>query len=779
MEDIGTAELNGAEGSASRPGPTGTAVRGRLLWYHDDPFVRPPAQCRTHVRDGLLVCADGRITYSGPYDAARVPPGYRLTRYDDRHLIIPGFVDTHVHSTQTNIIAAHGAKLIEWLERYIYPEELRFSDRTPQDRAYTDEIAKLFCDELLRNGTTTALVHCATHSYSVESLFREAAGRRMRIAAGKVLMDRGERIPEDLLDPDVGTAMRQTEQLISDWHERTDNRLVYAITPRFAVVCSDDMLREAGRLWARYRRRGVLMQTHIAENPDEVYKVRELFPDRRDYLDVYEHYGLTDAGAVLAHGVYLSDDEMDRCHARQAALSHCPTSNLFLGSGRFNLRAAKLPHRPLRVGLGTDVGGGTSHSLLTTMNEAYKVAALGDYTQVTAEQLFYLATLGGATAMGLQDAVGTLEAGSEADFVVLDLEATPILAKRTERHRDDIGELLFSLAMLGDDRMVRASYVDGRLAYERRPEKEKESKSEYDQVRCTSYDWAAESWRPSVAVGGRSKGVPVIDAYAGGLHCVFRDEGGNLRSAVYDGRSWSVPATLPRPFVASSPTIAAFDGSLHVFSTESGRGEGLPVGHRSFRREDGAPGEGRWHYHGALPKAATRRPPAAAAYDGRLRVFFVDTDRWLWWMSRGTEESGDAAWTDPERLWQMDGKDASLTAAPYAGHLYVLYNSAGLSAPVKCVRYGPPAEGEPATWHGYQEIPHTHGSFQPGVTPYNGLLYACGHGVNARPKVWSTARGTESPAWGPLRPLPGTYSAGQPRMTAFHGDLYCVYTGKD
>ena len=320
-------------------------------------------------------------------------------------------------------------------------------------------MASVFCDELLRNGTTTALVFCAVYPQSVDALFAEAERRGMRIAAGKVLMDRNA--PEALRD----TAQRgydESKALIARWHGR--GRSHYAITPRFAGTSTPAQLDAAGTLWREHP--DVLVHTHIAENRREIEWTAQLFPQRKNYLDIYDHHGLIGRRAVLAHGIHLGEEELCRCHESGTALAHCPTSNLFLGSGLFRVGDVKDPRRPVQVGLGTDIGGGTSFSLLATMGAAYEVAQLNGRT-LSAVEAFFLATLGGARALALDDRIGAIAPGREADLVVLDPAATPLLKLRNAR-AESIEDQLFALMMLGDDRAVRATYVAGTRAYQRR-----------------------------------------------------------------------------------------------------------------------------------------------------------------------------------------------------------------------------------------------------------------------------------------------------------------------
>ncbi|UNO40802.1 guanine deaminase [Streptomyces sp. MST-110588] len=431
-----------------------SAVRGPLLRFRDDPFRTGPEEALAYESDGLLICEDGRITAVGDHTSlrGRLPAGTEPVHYPD-HLISAGFVDTHTHYVQSGMVATFASEMSDWLGHHTFAEERRFGD-TP----YARRVAASFCEELLRNGTTTALTFAAVFPGSADALFEEASARNLRIAAGKVLMDRNA--PDDLLD----TAQRGYEEskaLIERWHGKGRN--LYAVTPRFAPSSTPEQLEAAGALWREHP--GTLLHTHVSEQADEIPWVRSLFPGRRGYLDVYGHYGLLGPGAVLAHGVHLTPDERDRCARTGTALAHCPSSNLFLGSGLFRLADAKERTDPLKVGLGTDIGAGTSFSLLRTMNEAHKVARLTGYP-LDGVRAFHLATRGGAQAMGLQDRIGSLEPGHEADFVVLDPKATPLLSRRASRAQG-VEDLLFALALLGDDRAVRATYVAGRLAHDR------------------------------------------------------------------------------------------------------------------------------------------------------------------------------------------------------------------------------------------------------------------------------------------------------------------------
>lgn len=440
---------------SSQPVSQTTTVRGALISCHDDPFLTDPASAFGYEPDGLVICRDGLIVAVGPFATvkAQLPPDAIIDDYRGC-LIAPGFIDTHIHYVQTGIIGSQGKQLLDWLERYTFVAEQAFGD--PQVAATT---AKVFCNELLRNGTTSALVFCSVHPGSVDALFEEAARHNLRLIAGKVLMDRNA--PHALLDT-AQSGYDQSKALIARWHGR--GRALYAITPRFAGSCTPAQMELAGALWREHP--DVFMQSHIAENHKEIAWVRELYPERRDYFDVYEHYGLTGRRSLYAHGIYLDESELCRCHESGTALAHCPTSNTFLGSGLFRMRTVRDPRRPVEVGLGTDIGAGTSFSLVATMGEAYKISQLAGQP-INAVETFYLATLGGARALALDDRLGSLAAGREADLVVLDPNATPLLAFRSQRVHS-IEEQLAVLMTLGDDRAVRATYVAGQCAHKKR-----------------------------------------------------------------------------------------------------------------------------------------------------------------------------------------------------------------------------------------------------------------------------------------------------------------------
>ncbi|MDJ0958847.1 MAG: guanine deaminase, partial [Arenicellales bacterium] len=364
---------------------------------------------------------------------------------------IPGFIDCHVHYPQTEIIGAYGEQLIDWLTKYAFVAEQKFDDD-----AYAADAARIFLRECLRAGTTTASVFCTVFANSVDAFFKESEKLNMRNIAGKVLMD--QNAPEELTDtPQSG--YDQTKKLIERWHGR--GRQLYGVTPRFAPTSSPEQMEMTGLVWQEHP--GTYLQSHLSENVGEVEWVNRMYPERDNYVDVYAHYGQLGPRSIFGHGIHLTEYEFQLLHDTGSAIAHCPTSNLFLGSGLFDLRNAKKAERPLRVGLATDLGGGTSFSQLVTMNEAYKVAQMTGYS-LGAPHTFYLATLGAARALYLDDKIGSIAVGKEADMVVLDLKATPILEHRMT-YAQNLDEMLFVLMTLGDDRAVRATYIAGERVY--------------------------------------------------------------------------------------------------------------------------------------------------------------------------------------------------------------------------------------------------------------------------------------------------------------------------
>jgi len=420
------------------------AIRASFLHFIDDPDKSPDSW--EYIEDGLLILKLGRVTALGKTEDwfDFLPDGVEFHDFTGK-LIMPGFIDTHTHYPQTDIIASHGTQLLEWLEKYTFPTEAKFSDIN-----VAHSTAEFFCDELLRNGTTTSAVFATIHPESVDAIFNAAQKRDMRLISGKVMMDRNA--PDFLCDT-VESSYRDSANLIEKWHG--NGRALYAVTPRFAPTSSVEQLRVVSRL--RHEYDGLYIQSHVAENADEVAWVANLFPERRSYLDVYDHYGLVGERSIYAHCIHLDQTDRKLMANNGAAMAFCPTSNLFLGSGLFDLNSAL--QNNIRVGIATDVGGGTSFSILQTLNEAYKVNQMAGHT-LSSMKAFYLATLGGAKALYLDHMLGNFELGKEADFVVLDLASTP-LTKRRMANSDSIQDKLFALMMLGDDRAVHATFVMG------------------------------------------------------------------------------------------------------------------------------------------------------------------------------------------------------------------------------------------------------------------------------------------------------------------------------
>lgn len=424
--------------------PLTRAIRGRVLHFLRDPQFHEDAY--QYWDDGVLIVTAGRIAAAGDYAelAARIPADAEIVDHRGK-LIMPGFIDTHVHYPQTDMIASPSPGLLHWLETYTFPEERRFADPD-----YARGVAGFFTEELLRNGTTSAVVWSTVHKASAEALFAESEARNLRMVTGKVMMDRN--CPEFLRDT-AESGAQDAADLMSRWHKK--GRLGYAITPRFAPTSTEAQLAACGELARAYP--DAFIQTHVAENRDEVKWVAELFPDARSYLDVYDRYGLLRPGAMYGHAIYLDQDDRRRLADSGAAVAHCPTSNLFLGSGFYDFHQSDANR--LNVTLATDVGGGTSFSMFRTMNAAHKVARMGGY-YLTALRMFYLATRAAAEALGWTDRVGSFSEGCEADFIVLDPKATPLIARRSNRS-ETLEEELFAFAMLGDDRMIDSVYVMG------------------------------------------------------------------------------------------------------------------------------------------------------------------------------------------------------------------------------------------------------------------------------------------------------------------------------
>jgi guanine deaminase len=436
----------------ARPADPATPAvhRGQILSFVADPGDGTNPASYRHFPDGALIVENGRIAAAGPSQSilAQMPEGTVVVDHG-RNLLLPGFIDSHIHYAQSDVIAAGGRQLLDWLRDYTFTEERRFAD--PEHAA---RVAEFFLDELARNGTTTALVFCTVHSVSVDAFFNAAAGRRLRMIAGKVMMDRNA--PADLCDSAAASDV-ESRALLERWHG-TD-RLHYAITPRFAPTSTEAQLQVAGTLAREYP--DAFIHSHLAENRDELRWVQELFPASRSYLEVYDRFGLLRERAIYAHCIHLDAADRRRMAQSGAAAAFCPTSNLYLGSGLFDIAATDAAG--MRFSTATDVGGGSSFSMLRTLDEARKIARLQGQ-DLSPLRAFYLATLGAARCLGLDDRIGRLEAGTEADFIVLDLEATALIARRTAAART-LSDVLRILLTLGDDRAIKATYILGRQVH--------------------------------------------------------------------------------------------------------------------------------------------------------------------------------------------------------------------------------------------------------------------------------------------------------------------------
>jgi guanine deaminase len=426
------------------------AFRASILHCLADPGEHASAAAVEYFEDGVLLLEDGVVANVGTAEIL-LPRLAEDTVVEDFRgkLIVPGFIDCHVHYSQLEIIASYGEQLLDWLNRYAFPEEARFSDID-----YAKAIASAFVNETLRNGTTSALVFATVHPHSVDAILEVADAKNMRLIAGKVLMDRN--CPDDLSDT-AESGYQDSRRLIERWHGQ--NRLGYAITPRFALTSSEAQLEAAGKLADEFP--DTWVHTHLAENLDEVGAIAKQFPWSRSYLDVYDHFGLVRERSVFAHCLHLDDEDRKLMATKGGAVAFCPTSNLFLGSGLFDLRAMQSAN--IRVGLATDVGGGTSLSLLKTMSEAYKALHLNGQT-LPATRALYLATLGAAESLYLDDKIGNFEPGKEADFNVIDPDGSSISARRAKTAAT-YEEMLFATIMLGDERNIAATFLQGQRAY--------------------------------------------------------------------------------------------------------------------------------------------------------------------------------------------------------------------------------------------------------------------------------------------------------------------------
>ncbi len=421
-------------------------VRGRVLSFISEPVNIDDSSSYYYFDDGVIVIEKGKIFWRG--DFADLPEEYKNADMIDHrpHLIMAGFIDPHIHFVQMQVVGSYAASLLEWLYNYTFLEEQKFADIK-----HGEKIAKAFFDELIRNGTTSACAFCSVHSASVEAFFSEAQKRNMAMIAGKVMMDRN--CPKQLQD-NAQSAYDESKKLIEKWHNK--NRLKYAITPRFAITSTPEQLEAAGALLKENS--DCYLQTHLSENKDEIALTKQLYQIHKDYLSIYDYYGLLGKKSLFAHSIHLSKDEKQLMKDSGSVAVSCPTSNLFLGSGLYDLKAMK--KAGVRSAVATDIGGGTSYSMLQTMAEFYKVQQLNG-NRLDPLTSFYMMTLGNAKALGLENKIGNLEAGSDADFIILNNKATPAMALRAQTIKS-LSEELFLLQTMGDDRAVVETYIAGK-----------------------------------------------------------------------------------------------------------------------------------------------------------------------------------------------------------------------------------------------------------------------------------------------------------------------------
>lgn len=425
-----------------------TLVRGRVLSFKRRPQGAGDTEAYTYLEDGVVVIEAGRVvdvTDASAIDRAEDLGG--VVHDFSGKLILPGFIDTHIHFPQTQVIASYGEQLLEWLTKYTFPAESRYVDP-----AFATAQASFFIDELLRNGTTSAVCYSSVHKGAAEALLEESERRGTAMFVGKTAMDRNA--PPDLLDT-AQSAHDDTAALIASWHRRGRQSVV--ITPRFAITSTPEQLEALGSLARAHPE--CLMQTHLSENLEEIATVRRLFPERTDYLDVYDHYGLVGPKSLMGHAIHLSEREIARMSESGAIAVFCPTSNLFIGSGLFDYKGLEGGNHPVRIALATDVGGGTSYSMLATAAEAYKVMQLRGQ-KLSALEAFHLMTRGNAEALG-EPGLGRIAPGACADLVVLDSTATPAMAHRLAARDCDLEEELFVLMTLGGEQNVHEVFVNG------------------------------------------------------------------------------------------------------------------------------------------------------------------------------------------------------------------------------------------------------------------------------------------------------------------------------
>ena len=431
-------------------------IRGDIFDFVTDSAIDSSQPVTRFFPEGALVISEGKVVQIGYYkDIRQKYPEVLCENYSGK-LILPGFIDTHIHYPQMEILGSLGYRLMDWLNGFAYPAETFF-----KDSAHAGYVAELFVQELFRNGTTSCAVFSTVHKEAVNALFKEASRQNMCMITGRVWMNRNG--DPSLMDS-IHEAYEESCELIENWHNKGRN--LYAITPRFAVSCDRDSLKMLGDMHSKFP--DTCVQTHLSENEHEIKMIRSLFPEAADYLEVYENAGLVTNRTVFAHGIHLSDSELNRLAKAGATIAHCPTSNLFLGSGLFDLK--RTHETGVNVSIATDIGGGTSFSLFRTLDEAYKIQQLQNYVLKPFEA-FYRITLGAARALHLDHRIGNFDTGKDADFVVLDYAVTTPQKLRVEfldrQQRLDIESLLFGLQITGDDRNVDSTFVMGEKVYER------------------------------------------------------------------------------------------------------------------------------------------------------------------------------------------------------------------------------------------------------------------------------------------------------------------------
>lgn len=424
--------------------------RGRIFDFDKDGCIENLENHYRYFEDGLLVVENGKIELAGDFHTIFKTLGGDLEIHDfGKCLIMPGFIDAHVHSVQTKAIASFGKELLDWLDNYIFPAEQKF-----EDVEYAKLHTHFFLNQLLKNGTTTAIVYPSLHETSAEALFETAAKLNMRIISGNTWMDRNA--PKYLIKS-PGESLEISIRLIEKYHN--NGRSKFAVTPRYAITSTPESLEKAAWLFTQFD--DLYLQTHISENKKEVEMVNHSFGHLRHYLDVYDHYGLLTNKTFLGHGIYLDEAELRRIAETGTTIVHCPTSNLFLGSGLFDYK--KMLRQKINVSIGSDVGAGTSFSMLQTLQDAYKISAL-KANPMTSLEAFYLITLGAAKSLGLDDKIGNLDPGSEADFVVIDPSKNKLLEYRIHES-DSVADLLFAVMILGDDRIVKETFLMGEAVH--------------------------------------------------------------------------------------------------------------------------------------------------------------------------------------------------------------------------------------------------------------------------------------------------------------------------